>query len=122
MAAFQLIEVILYVQDMAAQVHFYRDILGLPVLEPAGAAELSQAYWVVLDGGGFRLVLHGGGQRRLGDDTPNLGFRVADIRAAREHLLHHNVRVGEIRNPVPTSWVVDCHDPEGNRVSIVQRD
>ena len=122
MPNFQLIEVILYVQNMAEQIHFYRDILGLNITEPQGVTDFSHEYWVVLDGGGFRLVLHGGGQRRLGEDTPNLGFRVADIHAAREHLLKHNVRVGEIRNPVPTSLVIDCRDPEGHRVSIVQRD
>lgn len=122
MPTFQLIEVILYVQNMAAQIHFYRDILGLKITEPQGVTDFSHAFWVVLDGGGFRLVLHGGGQRRLGEDTPNLGFHVADIHAAREHLLKEGVRVGEIRNPVPTSWVIDCRDPDGNRVSMVQRD
>ena len=122
MPNFQLIEVILYVENMTEQVHFYRDILGLNITEPEGVTDFSNEFWVVLDGGGFRLVLHGGGQRRLGEDTPNLGFRVTDIHAAREHLLKHGVRAGEIRNPVPTSWVIDCRDPEGNRVSIVQRD
>lgn len=121
MPTFQLIEVILYVQNMAEQVRFYRDILGLEVAEPQGVTDFGNEFWVVLDGG-FRLVLHGGGQRRLGEDTPNLGFRVTDIQAAREHLLKHGVRVGEIRNPVPSSWVIDCRDPEGNRVSVVQRD
>src|SRR6185436_6400238 len=110
MPTFQLIEVILYVQNMAEQVHFYGDILGLKVTEPQGAADFSNEYWVVLDGAGFRLVLHGGGQRRLGEDTPNLGFRVDDIQAAREHLIKNGVRAGEIRKPVPTSWVIDCRD------------
>lgn len=122
MPNFQLIEVILYVENMTEQVRFYRDILGLTITEPPGVTDFRNAFWVVLDGGGFRLVLHGGGQRRLGEDTPNLGFRVTDIQAAREHLLKQGVRVGEIRNPVPTSSVIDCRDPEGNRVSIVQRD
>ena len=121
MSAFRLIEVILYVQNMAEQVRFYRDILGLTVTEPTGVTDFRNEYWVVLDGGGFRLVLHGGGQRRLGEDTPNLGFRVDDIQTAREHLINNGVQVGEIRSPVPTSWVIDCRDPEGNRVSVVQR-
>src|SRR5262245_3457108 len=121
MPTFQLIEVILYVQNMAEQVRFYRELLGLKVTEPQDATDFSNAYWVVLAGGGFRLVLHGGVQRRLGEDTPNLGFRVEDIQAAREHLINNGVRVGETRSPVPTSWVIDCRDPEGNRVSVVQR-
>lgn len=121
MPTFQLIEVIVYVQDMARQVQFYRDVLGLPVTEPRGVTDFSHEFWVVLDAGGFRLVLHGGGQGRLGADTPNLGFRVADIHAARAHLLQHGIPAGEIRQPVPTSWVVDAADPEGNRLSFVQR-
>jgi predicted enzyme related to lactoylglutathione lyase len=121
MLTFQLIEVILYVQDMARQVQFYRDVLGLPVTEPRGVTNFSGEFWVVLDADQFRLVLHGGGQGRLGADTPNLGFRVEDIHAARTHLLQRNVAVGEIRQPVPTSWVIDATDPEGNRLSFVQR-
>jgi len=121
MPTFQLIEVIVYVKDMARQVGFYRDVLGQPVTEPRGVTDFSNEFWVVLDAGGFRLVLHGGGQGRLGPDTPNLGFRVADIHAARTHLLQHGVSVGEIRQPVPTSWVIDAVDPEGNKLSFVQR-
>jgi predicted enzyme related to lactoylglutathione lyase len=118
---FRLIEVILYVRDMARQVAYYRRVFGLPILEPQGVTDSADQYWVVLDGGGFRLVLHGGGEGRLGEDTPNLGFAVADIQAARAHLVAHGVTVGEIRSPVPGSFVIDGHDPEGNRWSVVQR-
>lgn len=77
MITFTLTEVILYVQDMARQVQFYREVLGLPVTEPRNVTDFSGEFWVVLDAGSFRLVLHGGGQGRLGADTPNLGWRTA---------------------------------------------
>jgi catechol 2,3-dioxygenase-like lactoylglutathione lyase family enzyme len=41
-----LIEVILYVADMDAQVCFYRDTLGLPIANPQGLADYGEQMWV----------------------------------------------------------------------------
>ena len=89
-----LIEVILYVQDMPAQEAFYRDVFGLRVLFPAGKEDYSQEFWVTLDSGACILALHGGGQKRLGRDTPKIVFGVGDIHAARRELLSRDVAVG----------------------------
>lgn len=61
-----LIEVILYIEDMAKQVRFYRDLLGLPVRFPPGKADLSAEGWVTFGEGDCVLALHAGGKRRLG--------------------------------------------------------
>lgn len=113
-----LIEVILYVEDIAQQVRFYRDVLELDVLYPANLDDYSQEMWVTLDTGACTLALHGGGQKRLGEDTPMIVFGVADIQAARNHLLEQGVEIGEPFSAAPGVWVCHGRDPEGNPFSI----
>jgi catechol 2,3-dioxygenase-like lactoylglutathione lyase family enzyme len=114
----ELMEVILYVEDMAAQLAFYRDVLGLQVKGPFAAEDYGGAYWVELDSGACTLALHAGGQRRLGADAPKIVFRVADLAAARDELLARGVPMGEVRSPAPGVLVCDGADPEGNHFSI----
>lgn len=110
--------VILYVQDMAPMVHFYHELLGIPLASPP-MDDYSEAYWVELDTGQTRLTLHGGGQKRLGADTPTISFLVKDeLDEVREALLAKGVTLGEIREPVPGIRVADGRDPEGNRFSL----
>jgi predicted enzyme related to lactoylglutathione lyase len=111
-------EVILYAQDMNAQVAFYRDKLGLPITSPPGLGDYSREFWVTLGTGACTLVLHGGGKRRLGEDAPKIVFRVADVHAARAELVGRGVSLGEARSPAPDVWVCDGADPEGNKFSI----
>jgi catechol 2,3-dioxygenase-like lactoylglutathione lyase family enzyme len=111
-------ELILYVADMKQQVTFYRDVLGLRVIDPSGGQDLAEAYWVLFDTGACHLALHGGGKRRFGQDAPKFVFFVDDIEAARTHLLKAGVSVSEARSPAPGITVVDCKDPEGNVFSI----
>lgn len=117
-----LIEVILYVEDMAKQVRFYRDLLGLPVRFPPGKADLSAEGWVTFGEGDCVLALHAGGKRRLGQDTPKVVFQVEDIHTARADLSDRGVALGEVRNPAPGVWVCDGTDPEGHPFSIEQHD
>jgi predicted enzyme related to lactoylglutathione lyase len=113
-----MMEVILYAQDMAAQVAFWRDVMGLRVKYPADSANYSQEFWVELESGPCTLVLHGGGKREIGGDAPKVVFSVADMDAARQMLLDRGVRVGEVRSPAPGVIVADGVDPEGNKFSI----
>lgn len=113
-----LIEVILYVQDMQKQVAFYRDSLELSVLYPAGLTDYSHEMWVVLATGACKLALHGGGQQRLGQDTPMIVFGVQDIHAARTTLLARGVKLQEVFSAAPGVWVCHGVDPEGNPISL----
>lgn len=113
-----LIRTILYVQDMDAQVRFYRDQLGLSIRFPAGLASYADEFWVEFDTGQCSLVLHGGGQKRLGADTPKLAFQVADMQSSRAKLIERGVQMGEVRSPAPGVEVADGFDPEGNPFSI----
>ena len=117
----ELMEVILYVEDMSAQVTFYRDSLGLRVKEPEGVQDYSKVFWVELETGTCTLALHGGGQGRQGEDAPKIVFRVADVPASRDELQQRGVPMGEIRRPAPGVQVCDGRDPEGNRFSIESR-
>jgi predicted enzyme related to lactoylglutathione lyase len=117
-----LIEIIVYVADMEAQVHFYRDTFGLNVTYPAGLPSYADQFWVTLDAGGVLLALHGGGQGRLGADTPKIVFGVDDIHTAREELVAKGVNVDEVRSAAPGVWVCDGRDPEGNPFSIESHD
>jgi predicted enzyme related to lactoylglutathione lyase len=113
-----LIEVILYVQDMASQVAFYMDALGLSVLYPSHVDDFSNESWVTFDTGQCLLALHAGGQGRLGADAPKIVFGVENILATREHLLARGIEIGEVRSPAPGIWVCDGKDPQGNPFSI----
>jgi len=113
-----LFRVILYVQDMDKMVKFYRDVMGLTVKNPATDDDYTNAFWVEFETGGCVLVLHGGGEKRLGQDTPKLNFLVDDIEATRDHLIKQGVAMDEIFSPVPGSKVSNGHDPEGFPFSI----
>ena len=119
-----LIEVILYVEDMASQVAFYRDILGLQVLYPAGLNDYGHEHWVTFKTGECILALHSGGRSRQADDegsqrpVPKIVFGVGEILRARGHLLDRGVSLGEARLAAPGVWVCDGRDPEGNPFSI----
>ncbi|SFI08458.1 VOC family protein [Planctomicrobium piriforme] len=113
-------ELILYVSDMPRQVAFYRDLLGLRLLEPLDITDFSGQYWVVFDAGGCFLALHGGGNCEFGEDAPKFVFLVADIEAERRRLSALGVPVSEIRSPATGVLVCDARDPEGNSFSLEQ--
>jgi predicted enzyme related to lactoylglutathione lyase len=114
----EIMEVILYVEDMDSQVSFYRDKLGLQVKFPKETSSYGEEFWVELDCGPCTLALHTGGKRRFGADAPKIVFRVGDILAARQELTDQEVEMGEIRSAAPGVWVSDGIDPEGNKFSI----
>ena len=114
----ELMEVILYVEDMPTQVAFYRDVLGFAVTYPVSLEDYTDQPWVTMDTGACTLALHSGGQRRQGVDAPKIVFRVGDVEAARRYLIGKGVQMGKIRTPAPGITVCDGQDPEGNRFSI----
>jgi predicted enzyme related to lactoylglutathione lyase len=116
-----IIEIILHVQDMTAMVSFYRDKLGLQVRSPHGVSDFRNVPWVEMETGVCTLALHGGGQCRLGKDTPRFVFRVSDIQAAHDELQRRDVNMGPVRPAAPGVWVCDGTDPEGNRFSLESR-
>jgi predicted enzyme related to lactoylglutathione lyase len=113
-----IIEVILYVKDMDAQVAFYRDTLGLSLSYPQDLESYEDQMWVTLDTSGCVLALHGGGKRDLGSDAPKFVFKVENVERARQSLLSRGVKMGEVRSAAPGVSICDGADPEGNKFSI----
>jgi membrane protease YdiL (CAAX protease family)/catechol 2,3-dioxygenase-like lactoylglutathione lyase family enzyme len=114
----ELMKVILYVQDMNAQVAFYRDILGLAVREPDGVNDFRDFYWVEFSTGPCSLILHAGGKGHIDEDTPKIVFRVIDIRTSRATLLEKGVKMGETRSTESGVQMCEGRDPEGNAFSL----
>jgi catechol 2,3-dioxygenase-like lactoylglutathione lyase family enzyme len=104
----ELVEVVVYVRDMARATSFYRDTLGL---EPSYESE----HWTTFRTGACTLALH------AGDAAPDPTFQVEDADAERERLAAAGVEVSEIREPISGLRVFDARDPDGNRFSIESR-
>lgn len=118
----EIMEIILYVENMQRQVSFYRDTLGFKVRHPQDMNDYNNEYWVELDTGSCILALHAGGKGRFGADAPKFVFRVNEIESARQQLLDQQVEMGDIRSAAPGVWVSDGVDPEGNKFSIEKHD
>ena len=104
----ELVEVVVYTQDMAHATAFYRDVLGL---EP----DFESEHWTTFRTGACTLALHAGCQ------APDPTFEVGDAVAERERLAAAGVEVTELREPAAGLRVFDARDPDGNRFSIESR-
>ena len=103
------------VKDMEAQLRFYRDVVGLEVIQ-------AEDSWAHLDlGAGHLLEL-----LALSDEPPEdrkgyrPGFQVSDIEAARRELVSRGAKpIGDIEGGARTGgrWC-SFRDPEGNYFEI----
>lgn len=116
-----LLEVIVYVEDMAAMVAFYRDVLELAVTFPVDAVDFAREMWVTFDTGGCTLALHGGGQEHVGQETAEVVFLVDDVHAARATLAGRGVAMGDVVSAAPGILVCSGRDTEGNRFAVESR-
>ncbi len=117
-----LFEIVLFVENMPAQVRFYRDVLGLELSAPLDTDAAEGQKWVTFKSGACTLALHAGGKRRFGGDAPQFYFLVDDIQAARAMLLDKGVAMSEIRHPNECSSFCSGQDPEGNCFGLESRD
>ena len=114
-----LAKIILYVKDMDKQVHFYRNMLDLPVQYPKGLDDYSKQIWVEFASGECSLTLHFDSQKELAD-RPKLVFAVEDIETAHKTLTERGLKLSKINSRVGNAKVADGFDPEGNPFSIYQ--
>jgi predicted enzyme related to lactoylglutathione lyase len=112
-----IVEVILYVSDMERAVCFYRDFLGLTPISPQ-CQDYGHEFWVILNTGGCKLCLHGGGKDDRGSDAPKIVFHVDDIHAWRSALIAKGLPVEPIFSPTSGILVCNSADPDGNRFSL----
>ena len=114
---------ILLSKDLVASRSFYRDTLGLPMVDER------EDRLVFRCGGGTQLVIS---QSTVGtsDTQTQMAWRVPDLRAAINDLSDRGVRVEEYTAPDPVttdgiadmghSWAAWFIDPSGNVLALVQ--
>jgi catechol 2,3-dioxygenase-like lactoylglutathione lyase family enzyme len=114
---------ILLSKDLDATRHFYRDILGLPVLREDPDDR------IVFGSGGGQLVVT---KSTVGtsDIQTQMAWRVPDIHAALADLRERGVRIEEYTAPDPVttngvadmghSWAAWFIDPSANVLAVVQ--
>jgi catechol-2,3-dioxygenase len=117
--------VILYVQDVGRLAAFYKDALGLPIVE-----EIKDE-WAVLRAGGCELALHRVGKPYRVSDTASWKVETnvklvmtvdRDLAELRAELLDKGVEIGNIKSyPGLTGPLCDGRDPEGNVFQLAQR-
>ena len=118
MTSLRLHEVILYVQNMNAQVTFYRDVLGLELTDPSALKSPDELHWVTFKTGECTLALHSGGKGQFGSDAPRFVLLVDDLQNWERKLADLGVQVSEIRSVAPHVEVLDVVDPEGIHFSL----
>jgi catechol 2,3-dioxygenase-like lactoylglutathione lyase family enzyme len=105
---------ILYCRRWAETVHFYREVLGLPVtIENDWFVEfrLTEASFLSIADTARASVAAVEGQ------GITLAWQVDDLDAARKHLQQQGIAV----TPIRRRWdarVFYCHDPEGHRLEF----
>jgi len=107
----------LWAPDVPATAHFYRDVVGLPLLAHHGDRphfDLNGSYLVILKG------LPISAQEASPARFPLMAFAVEDLDAAVERLAAHGVAMPwGIEGDAHSRWVM-FHDPAGNLVELVQ--
>ena len=108
---------ILYVHDMASEVHFYRDVLGLCLGYPPDVSDFDGEMWVEFEIGDTILALHGGAGARP-DALHEVVFWVADIAQARQAVVSAGYQIGEIRTLEDGALIAEGLDPAGHRYAL----
>ena len=117
--------VLLYADDFESMLAFYRDVLGLKVLEINPGPEYDEGVdFVYLDAGGpgveiFDRSVHPAELPMPVGGSVRAGFSVDDLESTRDHLIACGVEVG---GTVIRQWgsYVELTDPENNPLVIFQ--
>lgn len=112
-----LMQIILYVKDMGSEVHFYHDVLGLPIRYPAGLADYASQMWVELETGDCTLALHGG-EHVKPDTKHEIVFEVEDVETARQAIVAAGIEMSPTRILEDGAPIAEGIDPAGHRFAI----
>jgi methylmalonyl-CoA/ethylmalonyl-CoA epimerase len=105
-------QISIIVKDLERATAFYRDVLGLPLL-------FTVPGMAFFDCGGVRLMLGTASSPELDHPSSILYFRVPDIQAGYQRLVHHSVEIvapPRLIASMPTHdlWMTGFRDSEGN--------
>lgn len=116
----QLAVVTLWAEDVPATVHFYRHVVGLPLLPShhhPPAFELRPGEYLAIVKGQPAFAAEPQGSR-----FPVLAFAVRDLDEAVQHLQSHDVELLQgIETGTSARWI-RFYDPAGNLIEMVQFD
>jgi catechol 2,3-dioxygenase-like lactoylglutathione lyase family enzyme len=107
----------LWAEDVPAAAHFYRDVVGLPLLAHHGGPphfDLDGAYLVILKGRPMPA------QNPAPPRFPLAALAVPDLDRAVDRLRAHAVELPWGVEEGPDSRWVMFHDPAGNLIELVQ--
>lgn len=115
-------ETVLYGSDIAALVAFYRDVVGLPLIE----ADLELLAALRLPGGGVLLVFDPVAAAAPGRPAPSHGaagpghvaFRVRDLNAWRAYLTGRGIEIERELDWGAERFSIYVRDPAGNSVEF----
>ena len=103
------------ITDVERSRRFYRDLLGLKEINRPRTFDFV-ALWFDLGDQHIHLLL----KDRPDPLSPrHFALRVADVAAARVYFRGHGVRTEET-TPIPGADRFFIHDPDGNRIEIIQ--
>jgi predicted enzyme related to lactoylglutathione lyase len=109
----------LTVQDLDRAIHFYRDVLGLPLLftAPPGLA--------FLDCGGVRLLLSRPEEEDHALSTTTIYYKVADLAAIHARMVAAGAQAKNdphliARMPDHELWMSFFDDGEGNTLGLME--
>jgi catechol 2,3-dioxygenase-like lactoylglutathione lyase family enzyme len=101
---------------------FYRDLLGLPVVQRgSGADGRARSVWLGLEGGGFLALEAAGGSpegRPWSDERAGLHLVALRIEAGQRAHWEARLAAAGVEVVHRTRWTIYLRDPEGNRVGL----
>ena len=115
----ELHQIVILAWDVPRLAEFYRDVVGLKVIEPSPGEDLEEANWVAFDAGGAKIAIHGGGVIR-GSGSVLISLKVEDLEFTYWDLKKRGVDVQRPREVWEGVRVARAHDPEGNIISFEQ--
>jgi catechol 2,3-dioxygenase-like lactoylglutathione lyase family enzyme len=104
-----------WVADLDRSVRFYRDVLGLRLLQLHGAS------WAEFDAGGRPFALHGAVEGQpVSPGGATAVFSVLDLDAARAKLEERGVRFHHDGDVPGLARYALFHDPDGNTAQLIE--
>jgi glyoxylase I family protein len=103
------------ITDLGRSRRFYRDVLGLREIAKPKTFDF-RVIWFDLGTQQLHLLLK---PNPDAISPRHFALRVADIHAAREHCRRHGLEPEET-TPIPHCDRFFIHDPDGNRIEVVQ--